>query len=199
VSWIIEHKNGWRVALLVVMLVAFLGYWTFDSIFIPSGFSCSAPNIRLDDDFCGTPLPGTWWLYWMVIGFVYASAELVTGAIGFSEWAEVFRVSLFLFPLVLPFFSTLLLILRGDRWRRQIFNLVAWSLAASIALWMGMSNYPSWFRVLWGSWLYIGLAASALILEILTMALGKGRVKDDDLAKPQHISSDRSDSGLLSG
>ena len=173
VSWINEHKNGWRVALLVVVLVAIMGPWTFDPIFLPPGFSCSAPNIRLDDDFCGTPLSGTWWLYWMVIGFVYASAGLVTGAMGFVESVDVFRVSLLLFLLVLPFFSTLLLILRGDRRRRQIFNIVAWGLAAGIALLIGMSSYPRLFWVLWGSWLYIGLAASALILEVLTLAGGR--------------------------
>jgi hypothetical protein len=92
---------------------------------------------------------------------------------GFVEWADVFRVSLLLFLLVLPFFSTLLLILRGDRRRRQIFNIVAWGLAAGIALLMGMSSYPRLFWVLWGSWLYIGLAASALILEVLTLAGGR--------------------------
>jgi hypothetical protein len=172
VPWISEHKNGWRVALLVLVLVAIVGPWTIDQILVPSEYSCSTPNIRLDDDFCGTPLPGTWWLYWMVIGFVYASAGLVTGAMGFVEWADVFRVSLLLFLLVLPFFSTLLLILRGDRRRRQMFNVVAWGLAAGIALWIGMSSYPRLFWVLWGSWLYIGLAASALMLEVLTLAAG---------------------------
>ena len=169
-SWINEHKNGWRAALLVVVLVAIMGPWTFDQILVPSEYSCSAPNIRLDDDFCGTTLPGTYWLYWMVIGFVYASAGLVTGAMGFVEWADVFRVSLLLSPLVLPFFSTLILILRGDRRRWQIFNIVAWGMAAGIALWIGMSSYPRLFWVLWGSWLYIGVATSALILEVLTLA-----------------------------
>ena len=60
VSWINEHKNGWRVALLVVVLVAIMGPWTFDPINVPSEYPCQAPYIRLDDDFCGTPLPGTW-------------------------------------------------------------------------------------------------------------------------------------------
>ena len=170
VLWINLRKNGWRVALLVVVLVAMLGPWTFDQILVPSEFSCSAPNIRLDGDFCGTPLPGTWHLYWMVIGFVYASAGLLTGAMGFVEWASVFLVSFLLFLLVLPFLSTLLLILRGDRRRQQIFNVVAWGLAAGIALLIGVSSYPRLFWVLWGNWLYIGLAASALMLEMLTLA-----------------------------
>ncbi|GAG34347.1 unnamed protein product, partial [marine sediment metagenome] len=34
-------------------------------------------------------------------------------------------------------------------------------------------SYPRLFWVLWGSSLYIGLAASALILEVLTLAGGR--------------------------
>jgi len=36
-----------------------------------------------------------------------------------------------------------------------------------------MSSHPKLFWVLWGIWLYIGLAASALILEVLTLAAGR--------------------------
>ncbi len=168
--WINEHKNVWRVAILVMVLVAFLGPWTFDLIWVPSEYSCSAPFIRLDNDFCGKPLPGIWFFRWMVIGFVYASAGLVTGAMVFIEWVRLFLFSLFLFLLVLPFFSTLLLILRGDRRRRQVINIAAWSLAAGIGLLIGMSSHPKLFWVLWGIWLYIGLAASALILQVLMLA-----------------------------
>jgi hypothetical protein len=170
-SWINEHKDVWRVVLLVVILVALMGPWIFDQILVPSGFSCSDPTIRLDDDFCGTPLPGTWLLYWMIVGFVYASAGLVMGSTSLVDWIGVFRFSLLVFPLVLPFFSTPLLILPGDRRRRHIFNIVAWGLAAGIALWIGITSYPRLFWVLWGNWLYIGLAASVLILDVLTLAV----------------------------
>lgn len=172
-SWINEHKNVWRVAILVMVLVAIMGPWTFDLIWVPSEYSCSAPFIRLDNGFCGKPLPGIWLFRWMVNGFVYASAGLVTGAMVFIEWAREFLFSLFLFLLVLPFFSTLLLILRGDRQRRQVFNAAAWSLAAGIGLLIGMSSYPKQFWLLWGIWLYIGLAASVLILEVLTLTAGR--------------------------
>ena len=175
-SWINEHKNVWRVVLLVVLLVAIMGPWIFDSTLVPSEFSCTDPSIRLDDDFCGTPLPGTWLLYWMVVGLPYASVELITGSISFVDWTSVFRFSLIMFPIVLPFISTPLLILRGDRRSRQIFNIAAWGLAAGIALWIGISSYPRLFWVLWGSWLYIGLATSVLILDVLTLA-GRRRWK----------------------
>ena len=172
-SWINEHKNVGRVAVLMLLLVAMMGPWAFDLINVPAEYPCSAPNIRLDDDFCGTPLPGIWFFRWMVNGFVYASAGLVTGAMGFVEWTRVFLFSLLLFLLVLPFFSTLLLILRRDRRRRQVFNVVAWGLAAGIGLLIGLSRYPKLYWALWGIWLYIGLAASALILEVLALVAGR--------------------------
>ena len=171
--WISEHKNVWRVAILAVVLVAIMGPWTLDLTNVPSEYSCSAPNIRLDDNFCGMPLPGIWHFRMMVNGFVYASAGLVSGAMAFVEWARQFLYSLYLFLLVLPFFSTLLLILRGDRRGRQVFNVAAWGLAAGIGLLIGISRYPKLFLVVWGIWLYIGLAASALILEVLTLAAGR--------------------------
>jgi len=74
---------------------------------------------------------------------------------------------------VLPFFSTLLLIVRGDRRRRQVFNVAAWGFAAGMGLLIGMFSYPKLFWMLWGIWLYIGLAVSALILEVLTLAAGR--------------------------
>jgi len=172
--WINEHKGVWRVAILVVALVAIMGPWTFtDLIHVPSEYSCSAPFIRLDDDFCGTPLSGISLFRGMVNGFVYARAGLLWGAMGLVEWARLFLSGLFLFLLVLPFFSTLLLILRRDRRRRQVFNVAAWGLAAGIGLLIGISRYPRLFWVLWGIWLYIGLAASALIVEVLTLAAGR--------------------------
>ncbi len=155
-SWLAMHKNGWRVAILVGVLVAIMGPWTFEVIWVPSEppFSpCSAPYVRLDEDFCGTLMSGKWLLGWMVSGFVSGTSGLVTGAKDFSEWVREILVGLFPSLLVLPFFSTLLLILRGDRRRRQVFNIVTWGLAGGIGLLIGLFNYPELFWVLWGLWL----------------------------------------------
>ena len=171
--WLNEHKNDWRVAVLGLLLVAIMGPWAFDRIYVPSEYSCSAPNVRLREDFCGLPLSGIWFLRFMVPGFVHGTVGLVTGAMVFIEWARMFLFSLILCLLVLPFFSTLLLILRRDRRGRQVFNVAAWGLAAGIGLLIGLSSYPKLFWVLWGVWLYIGLAASALILEVWMLAAGK--------------------------
>lgn len=171
--WTNEHKGVWRVAILVVALVAIMGPWNFELISVPSEYSCSAPFIRLDDDFCGTPASGMGILLGLVRQFIYASAEMVTGAMGLVEWARWAVFSLFLFPLVLPLFSTLLLILRGDRRGRQAFNVAAWGLASGVILLIGTYWYSRLFWAAWGFWLYIGLTASALILEVLTLTVGR--------------------------
>ena len=90
----------------------------------------------------------------------------------FLDWIRGLLFCLFILLLALPFPSTLLLVLRGDR-RRQVFSVVAWVLAAGVGLLVGLSSYPRLFYVLWGVWLYIVLASGALVLEVLTMVAGK--------------------------
>jgi len=183
-SWINKHKRVWRVAILVLLLVALMGPWGFDLIDVPSEYPCSAPFIRLEGDFCGMPLSGVWLYRWMVNGLVTASEGLLRGAVSLVDWVRGFLYGLLWSLFLLPFISTLLLILRGDRRHRQVFNVAAWGLATGIGLLLigmssyrllliGMSIYPKLFWVLWGIWLYIGLAASALILEVLTLAAGR--------------------------
>lgn len=74
---------------------------------------------------------------------------------------------------MLPFFTTLLLILRRDGRHRQLFNIAAWGLAAGLSLLLALSRYPKLLWELWGTWLYIGLAAGALILETAALAAGR--------------------------
>ena len=92
----------------------------------------------------------------------------------FAESVRESLPGLFLFLLVLPLFSTLVLVLQGDRRRRQVFNLAAWGMATGIGLTIGVSSYPRLFWVRWGVWFYIGLAAGAVTLEVLTLAAGTG-------------------------
>jgi len=168
-SWIYEHQRKWRIALLVVMVVAFMGPWGFDLVNVPSEYECSAPNFRLEGDFCGIPLSGIQHIFWISGGFISMSFGLVTGEFVFSERMREFLLFwLMLFPL-LPFISTLLLILRGNNQRGQVFTIFAWVLAIGGGLFLRLINYPKLFWAVWGIWLYIGLAISALILEIVVL------------------------------
>lgn len=180
IPWI----NNCRVAILLALLVAIMGPWTFDRIHVPAEYSCSAPFIRLEGDFCGVPMSGIRIFSWMIVGVIGMVAVLVTGETGFAdrggEFLRGFLFIMVLLLLVLPFFSTLLLIVRKDHrhlvlygpstGRRQVFNAAAWGVAAGIGLLIGISSHPKLFWSLWGIWLYVGLAVGVLILEVLTLA-----------------------------
>ena len=58
--WLREHKNVWRVTVLALLRVAMLGPWWFSRIVVPSQYPCSNPLIRLEGDYCGMPMPGSW-------------------------------------------------------------------------------------------------------------------------------------------
>jgi hypothetical protein len=84
---------------------------------------------------------------------------------------SLLTVSLFL--LVLPFFTTLLLIRGRDSRRLRIFNLVAWGAAAVLSLLPVVFESALRSGRFWGIWLYAGLAAGALILEAVWLAAGR--------------------------
>ena len=144
--FLIRYKNVWRLLLLLLLFVALSGPWTLDLINVPAEYPCSAPFIRLEGDFCGLPLSG---------------------------WRVILLFSCVLFLFVLPVFATLLIMMRGYRRGRQIFLMASWGLALSAAIWFGIAGYPRLFWVVWGVWLYIGSAASALILEGVAMVGGR--------------------------
>lgn len=75
-------------------------------------------------------------------------------------WSLLFFV--FLILLALPFFSTLVLVLRGERLRIGQTTLLALAIAASALIAL---LRPHW--ALWGVWLYICVAATMLLLEAL--------------------------------
>jgi hypothetical protein len=169
VSWIRKHRTVWRGAALILLVAAVRGPCWFDRIYVPAQHPCS---FRLEGDFCGIPASGTYLLLGAFSELLHRSRELLSGAIGLAEWVRSFGLCLPASVLVLPFFSTLLLILAGNRRRWQRFTIGAWGLAASMSLIFKVSHYPRFLWALWGTWLYIGLAVTAGVLEAMTLASG---------------------------
>jgi hypothetical protein len=165
-SWIVEHKRVWRVVILGLLLMAIAGPWTFDRIYVPSKYPC---DVRLEGDYCGIPLSGMW-IIWAVVGeFVHRVVGLVMGTTVLADLGRLFLIILGALLLLLPFFSTLLLIVPGERQRQQIFHIAVWGLATAVGLWLLLfaSEWPQ--PQLWGLWLYIALAPSVLILEVVAL------------------------------
>ena len=175
-SWINEHKNVGRVAVLMLLLVAIMGPWTYTADGVGPAAWCRAPNILLENERCVRLVSGATVFTFMPGAFLSMSVGLVTGATVFPDRAgEFLFVSLFtmsLFLLVLPFFSTLLLIRGGDSRRLRVFHVMAWGLAAVLSLLPAVFEPVLRSGRLWGIWLYVALAASMLALEMFALAAG---------------------------
>jgi hypothetical protein len=172
-SWIYEHQRNWRIALLIVMAITLIGPWTFDRIHVPAQYECSFPNVRLYGDFCGIPLLGIQFVFFVISGLISISISLLTGEYAFSERMREFLITLLVLLPSLSIISTLLLIIRGNKPRRQVFTIIAWIISIGVGLFLGLTHNPKMFWALWGIWLYTGLAACALILEILVFRKNK--------------------------
>ena len=165
------RKTVLRAATLALLIAAFLGPWWLDPINVPAQYTCSSPAIRLEGDFCGIPMAGTSMLYMMGAAPIGEILGLVTGAnaaagIGLA-FTRSLLASLLLLSFVLPFVTTVLLMRHGESPRQRVLHIGVWGLAASAGLFIGLSSHPRLFWVLWGVWLYVGAAASALIMELL--------------------------------
>jgi len=170
-AWLHQSKNVVRGAVLILLLVAIVGPWTYSSDGAPPAEWCRDPNILLENERCVRLVSGIEVLTFMTSGFLSMNVQLAKGTLVLADRArEFFGVFLFvvlLFLLVQPFFSTLLLIFGGDRPRRRMYHVATWGLAAVIsALLLVASCWSGLHTDLWGIWLYVGLAASALAVEL---------------------------------
>jgi len=176
-SWIHKHKRVWRVAILVLLLVAIMGPWTYTSDGVPPAAWCANPNILLENGSCVRLVSGAEVITFMTGAFLSMSVGLVTGATVLPdrtrEYLGVFLFMILLLLLLLPFFTTLLMIWGRDSRRLRILHLMVWGLAAVL------SSLPVVFGLVlrsdrsWGIWLYIGSAASVLILEVFVPVTGR--------------------------
>ena len=162
-TWIQEHRRIWRIAVIALLMIAFMGPWVLERLYIPAEYECP---IRLDGDFCGISQPGISLLFWLSSGF---AAGLVSGEFSNPERIHEFiLISLFILLPVLPVLGTLLLIPDQDNQHKQGFAIIFWVLAIGFGIFIGLNNYPELFWEVWGICLYVAVAVSALILEIIS-------------------------------
>jgi len=158
------NRNIVRVAILALLIISLLGPWMFDLINVPAEYPCDEPFVRLEGDFCGYPLSGFFALYMFSSGLFHSLVRLVSGT--FTGQAREFLMGLYLLP-ILPFLTTVLLIWKKETPSLRTINLVAWILALIPTLTIFIFQIKDQAFRLWGPWLYILAAVSAVIVEIL--------------------------------
>lgn len=167
--WLNQSKRIWRVAILILLLVAISGPWGFDRINVPAQYACTTA-VRLYGDFCGMPVSGMWMPVEIIRGFIPMIVELLTGTSTY-QIRDLFIGLIMLLP-VLPFISSSFMILERHYHRWQVFHITALGLAVSFALFIGVNlmsdtGFSRVWWLLWGLWLFIGVTVSALALEAL--------------------------------
>lgn len=175
-TWRRERMRIWRTGFLALFLVALVGPWVFDPVFVPGEDPCTPPFIRLERDFCGLPMSGIRLVGWMSIGSASETTGLITGTTPLERWWRGPLISLALAVILLPFFTTLLLALLRESRHWQPVNLAAWALAGGFVLVIILFGPSQNHASLWGLKVYLGLAAAAFILE-LSMAARQKRQK----------------------
>jgi hypothetical protein len=163
-SWINENRNFIRPIILIVFVVTLIGPWMFDTINVPAEYVCDKPFVRLEGDFCGSPLSGFQFFSLFTGGFFQMLVELFKG--NFAGHAREYLVGLSLL-LLIPFFTTLLVIWKKDSRRVQTINLNMWILALIPALLVFVLQLNDKAFYLWGPWLYIVMATGTLIVEMI--------------------------------
>lgn len=169
-SWVNGNKHIVRVIILVLFIVSLLGPWAYDLINVPAEYTCSLPNVRLYGDFCGLPM--AWFFGFMMFAgeFFHILRELITGSF-IGRGRELFGLVLYILP-SLPLLTTLLLLWKKDSPRLRIFHILAWGLGCVFPLFALFFQPNVQFLRLWGPWLYIGVAVSAVVFELLMWKRG---------------------------
>jgi hypothetical protein len=168
--WLIKNARIWRIFILVLLLIAFVGPWAYDRINVPAQYECTPPNFRLEGDFCGMPLPGLW-VVGVSFGIIFTT---LAGDENATLTMLLVRVLFGLFILLtpLPVFSSLFRLSPGKPSWPQGRHVKIWGLAAAGSLgaflWLSLLLERPPVQV-WGFWLYVVLAPLALILEIAVL------------------------------
>lgn len=188
-SFIVQNKIGFRTFILVFFIISMLGIWSFELIpfRIPVSSPCNTYNslvgksflseehfIRLNDNNCVITISGVEIIFLLTPQLFFGMfIELTEGDFAAEQVLQlIFMIGVLL--IILPFFSNMLLFRNRYSRRLQIINVIAWVLACLLAISFffldaNRDEIIKYFYLLWGLWLYILLALSAIIFEILVL------------------------------
>lgn len=170
--FILEKKSSLRKLILAAFILALLGPWSFDLVSVPAQFPCEGPPVRLAGDFCGFPVSGVGGLLMVFSSLFHIMNALLNGTIDML-FPELIALVI-LFFVFLPGISLIQFIRKKSSRRLQIINLIIWVLGAlaALAIFAMQLDRPQVGPVIylvWGVWLYILVAVSAIVLELVIL------------------------------
>lgn len=155
----------WRVIILAMLMVSFVGPWLFDLIWVPVEYDC-APNIRLEENFCGVPDSFAMYVSSIITSDISSINSGVFRNMTVEELSAEYLFRFLIFVATLPVIGSLLALWKPARRSFWIFNWICWGLAALLglgSLLFSEMTHPA----LWGFWLYRATVLLALAWEWL--------------------------------
>ena len=173
--WFTEHKNNFRKVFLILFIISIISPWSFDQHSVPADIPC---DFRLYGEFCGTPLPGIFGIFMGIPVFFQSISDLFSGTLIF--YVRLVN-GLWLFT-IFPILTTMYSLWIKETSFIRTMNLIAWTLAfisTLTALILTMRTINGQVFWLWGLWLYILMAISAVIIESLVIRNGATRTIEE--------------------
>ena len=155
-----------RWVILVLMVVAIIGPWFYESIHVPSPNPCTS-GTRLDEDFCGIPVSGLQVFVLFFVNIFSSALQLVTGDASGRELLGSLGVVLFFLPII----SVLILSLIKDNTNSKVekLNISVLIIAFILGLLVTVLGISVASGELWGLWFYKVLIVCTLVLELISM------------------------------
>ena len=159
-----NYRTVGRFVLLLLLGLSFIGPWFFDLIMVPAEYECNLPFVRLEGDYCGSPMSYLDFAFNIFVSDASGLRSGIASTLTLLEWSREYSFRFLFFLAALPFLSTLLRIWKPRHPSLQIFNWICWGLAAIIAF--GSLIFSEMLHpVLWGVWLYRAAVILALVWE----------------------------------
>lgn len=171
-SFILEKESLLRKLIMAGFLLAMLGPWSFDLVGVPAQFPCKGLPVRLVGEYCGHPVSGFRGIIMVASSLFRILSAVVNGTID-TLLPELIALIILLFAF-LPVISSIQLVRNNSSRWLQVVNLILWvlgALAASamFAMQMTRPQVAPVVYLVWGVWLYILVAVSAIVLEVVVM------------------------------
>jgi hypothetical protein len=182
-AWISQHKNWVRMLVFVLLLIAILGPWGYESDGVPPPSYCHPPFLLLENGSCVGRMSGAFVLSFSTLAIPSLISQFLSGELVLSERGREFLILLPVLLLVLlPVTSTLLRVRSPKNRSFQIISLITWGLALGLGLLIAVIAEVFHPAHLWGLWLYIGLAGVMLAWELYNLI--ESRRDKDGLPNP---------------
>jgi hypothetical protein len=171
--WLDERKNIWRSLLLALLVVAFIGPWLSDQIYVPVEYPCGPDYVRISGEYCGSPAPGFINIF-VAVGSIFMGVGIliVEGLPGFQALLH----GLFQMCIFVPIISSVFLLEKGNNFRLKVIQILTLILGFSSAYYYfvilkGAGLAPA----LWGINLFLLVMIGGVVMEGLLLVVMRVR------------------------